>query len=250
MARTLIRVGLMQSIQALKGNQVHLWQIDLNQMTEQDSVERTVLTQDELVKINRLHQLKHRQRSFSMRTQLRLLLAAYLNQSASNIQFTYDQFGKPQLKNTPLFFNISHSQNTALVAISHNDQMGVDIEHWRVVEQMQAIVNRHYSVSEKKAWQLLNTVQHESVFFNIWTCKEAFIKATGRGLGMGLSRCGFNLRDNYQVENCPIEYGDASQWCCVPLLLGERLSGALILKADDCHASMYSFDPQFPPQIV
>ncbi len=240
----------MLSIQELKGNQVHLWQIDLNQLAEKNSVGYTVLADDELIKINRLRQPKHQQRALSMRIQLRVLLAAYLNKKASDIEFTYDQFGKPQLKSTPLFFNISHSQDTALVAISHNDQMGVDIEHWRVVEQMAAIVNRHYSVLEKKAWQLLNPDQHETVFFNIWTCKEAFIKATGRGLGMGLSRCGFNLREAYQVEDCPVEYGEASQWCCMPLSLGERISGALVLKADDCQVSMHTFDPQFPPQIV
>lgn len=240
----------MLSIQALKGNQVHLWQIELNQLTEQYAVGCAVLADDEWVKINRLRQSKHQQRALSMRIQLRLLLAAYLSKAATDIEFTYDQYGKPQLKNTPLFFNISHSQNTALVAISHNDQMGVDIEHWRVVEQMAAIVNRHYSMSEKKAWQLLNPDQQEAVFFNIWTCKEAFIKATGRGLGMGLSRCGFDLRASYQVEDCPIEYGEASQWCCMPLSLGERISGALVLKADDCQVSMHSFDPQLPPQIV
>jgi len=240
----------MLSIQAPEINQVHLWQIELKPLAEEKTLARSLLSEDEWLKVNRLRRPEHRQRALSMRIQLRLLLASYLQQEPYSIEFTRDRYGKPQLKNTPLFFNISHSQDAALVAISLHDGLGVDIEHWRPVEQMAGIVKRHFSLAEKEHWKTLAADQHEAVFFHIWTCKEAFIKATGRGLGMGLSRCGFNLSDAYQLEDCPAEYGLPAMWSCLPLALGERVSAAVIVRTETCQVLSYRFEPQFPPQIV
>jgi len=240
----------MQSIQALRVNEVHLWQIELKPLAEETPLARSILSEDEWFKVNRLRRPEHRQRALSMRIQLRILLATYLQQEPHSIDFIRDRYGKPQLKNTPLFFNISHSQDAALVAISLHDGLGVDIEHWRPVEQMEGIVKRHFSMAEKEHWKTLTADQHEAVFFHIWTCKEAFIKATGRGLGMGLSRCGFNLSAAYQLEDCPAEYGEPATWSCLPLALGERVSAAVIIKADSCRVQMYRFEPKFPPKIV
>lgn len=237
------------NIQSLAINQPHVWQINLTPSAQQPPLPEEVLSDAEWIKVNRLRQPLHRQRAILMRIQLRLLLAQYLHTAAADIQFSYDQFGKPQLKDRALFFNVSHSADRALVAISLSDGLGVDIEYWRPVEQMEAIVNRHYSTAEKVYWRALSLEQREAVFFNIWTCKEAFIKATGRGLGMGLSRCGFKLDERYQLESCPAEYGAASQWSCQLIPLGDRVSAAIILQRQNCQPLIYRFDPQFPPQI-
>ncbi len=95
---------------------------------------------------------------------------------------TYSEMGKPQLETNPLInFNISHSEQIVVCAVSLNNVVGIDIEKEKTID----IYNfkDHFSDHE---WDLLNCSSNTSLFFDLWTKKEALLKALGHGLSIPL----------------------------------------------------------------
>jgi len=228
-------------IAPLLGEDVHVWKVNLQHNLNSEA--KYLLSEDEQVKINRLRSLKHRRYATSMRVQLRQLLASYLAVDAKDIQLSKGEFGKPYILNSELSFNISHSEDQALVAVSQCTQLGVDIECWRELDNLEGLVKRNFSDAEKQQWLDVAIGEREATFFKIWTRKEAFIKATGRGLGMGVSTCGFDLKTPHNIKLSPPEYGAVSSWQCRCLDIGERVSASLIVQAKSCEPKIYHFDP-------
>ncbi|MBV1875550.1 MAG: 4'-phosphopantetheinyl transferase superfamily protein [Cycloclasticus sp.] len=235
-------------IPCLKAGDVHVWKLALGGSIKQS--ERALLSDSEVLKISRLRNQQHRAYALSMRVQLRRLISGYLGINPSMIRFEKAEFGKPYIIDSALSFNVSHSGSQALVAMTLGQEVGVDIENWRYLDNLEGLVIRNFSNNEQKEWLDIEEQKRESTFFKIWTCKEAFIKATGRGLGMGVSRCGFSLTHPNNLLECPIEYGKASDWSCVTLDMGEKVSASLMLRSKGCRPVIYTFDPENPPQII
>ena len=233
---------------ALNDSQVDIWQFDLSTDTEKWApYAEQLLSKEDKYKINRLIRPQLRARALAMRVQLRLLLSSYLNIAADAIRFNTGPFGKPYLTQSTVTFNASHSKDKALVAIGPSPFIGVDIEFWRPLDNMSRLAERHFTDAEKIFWRTLDVDQREAVFFDLWASKEAFIKATGRGLGMGLTHCGFSLPKTNQLLECPNEFGQPSDWSCQTLNLGGQVSAAVMVKADQCRVRMYQFEAEFSP---
>jgi 4'-phosphopantetheinyl transferase len=237
-----------KQIPSLKNGDVHVWKLDLSGNFE--CWNNQTLSKDELEKVMRLRSAAHQAQAKAMRIQLRQLLSIYLAVKPSDIVFKQGKFGKPYVENSVLSFNVSHSKQLGLVAISLNKDLGVDIEYWRHLDNLEGMVRRNFSDVEKQQWEHIPDKLQEATFFDIWTCKEAFIKATGRGLGMGVSRCGFELKHPYQLNQCPAEYGSVSQWICIPLDIGEKVSASLLTRAESCKPLIYTFDSENPPRMA
>lgn len=235
-------------IPCLEGDDVHVWKVDLS--GSQNSQDVAALTEGERAKINRLKHSKHRLRAVAMRVQLRHLLGVYLCVNPAEIVFQKAEFGKPFVPNVPISFSVSHSGSIALVAISLNNVVGIDVERWRELDNLSALVRRNFSSAEKTQWEEIADDQREAVFFNIWSCKEAFIKATGRGLGMGVSSCSFDLNRPHKMTECPSEYGEVFEWSSVPLNVAESASASLLVRAKTSQPLLCHFDSETPPQMV
>ncbi|GAA3648286.1 4'-phosphopantetheinyl transferase family protein [Flavivirga jejuensis] len=107
----------------------------------------------------------------------------FLNIKAFDMsQMTYNSTGKPQLKTSPhVNFSISHSNDIVVCAVSLYNVIGIDIEEVITVDLYN--FKNHFSDSE---WELLNYSSNPSLFFDLWTKKEALLKATGDGLSSTL----------------------------------------------------------------
>jgi len=93
-------------------------------------------------------------------------------------EFKYGTFNKPYLKNNPnIFFNISHTKNTVVVAIS-DSKIGVDVMDWG--NCIDEVVQYSFHENEKKA--LNNALDRNKEFIKIWANKEAYLKYIGRGI--------------------------------------------------------------------
>lgn len=212
---------------------IHIWKINLDKNDAYLDENSHLLSKAELEKSQRLFKQQHQNRAIAMKVQLRLILSRYLEQPANSIEFAVAEFGKPYIKSSVINFNVSHSQGKALLAISLSEAIGVDLECWRELDHAEAIVKRHYSESEKAYWAKLAERQKTSVFFDIWTRKEAFIKATGRGLALGLSKCSFDVENTGQLIACPEQYGAATSWSVHRLNVAEKVSASLIIKGQN-----------------
>ena len=112
---------------------------------------------------------------------LREVLGRALACDPSEVQFRYGPHGKPFLPGSPLRFNISHSGALALIALSRAE-VGADVELPRR-RRSDAIARRFYAPGEiERLFAETDADRRADAFFRLWTCKEAFLKATGEGL--------------------------------------------------------------------
>jgi 4'-phosphopantetheinyl transferase len=133
------------------------------------------------------------------RNPLRRLLAGYLDTVADDVVLTDATHGRPELGGTNggrLRFNWSHSGDRALVAIARSVQPGIDLEHCarRGGRDVLALAHRFFAPQEAQALAALTAEERPSAFLQLWTVKEAVLKAQGRGLAYGLHRVVVDLR--------------------------------------------------------
>jgi 4'-phosphopantetheinyl transferase len=123
---------------------------------------------------------------------LRVILGGYLDLEPGQLRFVYSDYGKPALALGSairgLSFNLSHAYEMALVAVTQDRQLGIDLEHIRRIPEVEQIAERILSVEEKKEFGALPATEKLGVFFRYWTCKEAYIKARGEGLSLPLDQ--------------------------------------------------------------
>ncbi len=128
---------------------------------------------------------------------LRKALSHVLKRSPGTFQFDYTASRKPYLScsagDAPVSFNVSHSHGQALVAISVDRNIGIDIEKIRAEVEYEKLARRFFSGAEFEALMRCPPEQRVVAFFATWTRKEAFVKAVGKGIAFGLSEFDVNV---------------------------------------------------------
>jgi 4'-phosphopantetheinyl transferase len=157
------------------------------------------LAEDESQRARRFHFEQDRRRFVVGRGQLRSILSAYIGCTPSSVKFTYGSKGKPALPG--LQFNVSHSHELALCAISAKREVGVDLEYLRPMPEAVQLAKRFFSRAEHDLIQALPAEEQASVFFRLWTGKEAYLKATGQGLSHPLDQVEIiSTRDSWALS--------------------------------------------------
>ena len=170
----------------LSSNDVHVWCASLEQPTPLVQQLAQTLSEDERIRGDRFYFERDRTRFIVGRGLLRTILGRYANIEPKQLQFCYGSRGKPALTNTVtggmLHFNLSHSQGLALYAVTRDRQIGIDIEHMHQTSDVEQLAKRFFSNREYTVIRSLPSSQKQEAFFNGWTRKEAYLKATGEGL--------------------------------------------------------------------
>ncbi|MBD2438546.1 4'-phosphopantetheinyl transferase HetI [Nostoc sp. FACHB-110] len=170
----------------LLADEVHVWRINLDIPKLQLENLAATLSSDELARANRFHFQEHRQRFIAGRGSLRSILGWYLGIAPQQVRFEYESRGKPlladSLAESGLLFNLSHSQSLALCAVNYGRKIGIDLEYVRSVSDLEALAQRFFLPREYDVVRSLSSHQQQEVFFRYWTCKEAYLKATGDGI--------------------------------------------------------------------
>jgi 4'-phosphopantetheinyl transferase len=118
------------------------------------------------------------------------VLSAYVDRPASDLELQQGDHGKPFLPDAlDLGFNLSHSGNVALLAISWGRDVGADVETVRDPARIDALVRRCLTLREREEWMQLPSAQRAAAFFRWWTCKEAYLKAIGTGFTFAAQDC-------------------------------------------------------------
>lgn len=170
---------------SIKTNAVHLWRVYLPDFYDAETDMAFLLSTDEAERASQFRFPIHRQRFILARAFLRKILSLYSPPSPAELLFTYGPQGKPALRNAALQFNVSHSEDMAVYAITVTHPVGVDIEK---VERKfnQGVAERFFSHEEYQFLKTLPESERQVVFYQIWARKEALIKAIGAGLFMQL----------------------------------------------------------------
>jgi len=234
---------------ALLPDEVHVWRVPLDDLLPGVPGLLPLLSDDERVRARRFVFDVHRHRFVAGRGVLRLLLGGYLALPPEQLAFDYGAQGKPTLLTAtgtpPLRFNVSHSHAMALLAFSRGRTVGVDIEQVSADRATVAIAQRFFAPEEVAVFEALPEHQWVEAFFNAWTRKEAYMKADGRGLALGL--------DNFCVTLAPGEPAallstrwnphDARRWSMQALQPAHDYTGALAVEGEGWRLRCLELDP-------
>jgi 4'-phosphopantetheinyl transferase len=156
-----------------------------------------VLSSDEWARADRFAFDRDRTEYVVCRGVLRWLLARYRDDSPSRLRFRYSPRGKPELDGpadpVELRFNLAHSHGAAVVAVTRARPVGVDLERIRPLMDLGSLVRTCFAPEEQAEFWSLPELVRPRAFFAGWTRKEAFLKATGEGLGRPLDSFALSL---------------------------------------------------------
>lgn len=201
----------------LPRNHVQLWAFPLDLEPERLRALESFLSRKELDRANRYHFPLDRHRFLAGRGQLRLLLSRYLESDPAALDFNYGCYGKPGLSEpwagTNLHFNLAHSDGLAVAAIA-DAECGIDVEQIRFLDDFDDLVARFFSPREKLGFKRLPAEEKAEAFFNLWTRKEAWLKAVGEGIGYALDRVEVSYlpREPARLLALPEAAGPVSRW--------------------------------------
>jgi 4'-phosphopantetheinyl transferase len=148
----------------------------------------SLLSDDERARADRFQFAIHRRRFVARRGALRSVLSGYLLQDARRIEFSYGAFGKPQLVGEyQLAFNVSKSEDLAVIAVCEGGPIGVDMEKIQSMPDAMSIARSYFTQREFDWLMSQPEADRISSFFRCWTLKEAYTKADGRGLTFPLN---------------------------------------------------------------
>lgn len=227
----------------LAGHEVDLWQIDLSLDTVQLQRLASTLSADEQERAARFYFPRDRKRFIAARGSLRQILSRYLAMDPAELRFCYGPQGKPTLApeqgGERLQFNLSHSQGLALIAIARDRRqaarklrsVGVDLEAIDPNYGWQDVARQFFTPNERNQLCGLPVPEQGRAFYQLWTRKEALLKAIGTGLTVPLNQVEVGLNPGQPTRLIrPVWQAQSTQaWTIQDLPLGPSYAAAVAI---------------------
>mgnify|MGYP003683129697 CR=1 FL=1 len=190
---------------------VHIWITNDHSIKDANLLDsyRQLLNAEEMHRQQNFHFERHRHQYLVARALVRTVLSLYVeNVSANDWIFEKNEYGKPFIVNKcprtekviPIYFNLSHTENMLVLAISKNQKIGVDVENIsRSCDELDIANSFFSSIEIEQLYTLPLDKQHDR-FFDLWTLKEAYIKACGKGLSIPLHLFSYVFKSDSRVH--------------------------------------------------
>jgi 4'-phosphopantetheinyl transferase len=226
---------------SLRAGDVHVWILDLEATGPRVVELETLLSDDERARAARFKFPGLRRRHIVSHAGLRVILGRYLDRHPASLAFRYSERGKPSLDpglgpELPEF-NLSHSSELALVAVSPLRVVGVDLERQDWKDSLEDVAKRYFSSRECGILRDAPSPSEKAdCFFHLWTMKEAILKATGEG-----------ITDLTRVEVLPElkvtgDEVDASRWTLHDLPPIAGFGAALAVEGDGARVTCWRWE--------
>jgi 4'-phosphopantetheinyl transferase len=237
---------------ALGPNEVHIWRIDLVKQDDEIRRCRGLLAGDEIERADRFYFDRDRRRFILARAAMREILSRYTGLPAVDLRFSYGPKGKPELsglEKCEIQFNLSHSSELALLAVTRGLTVGVDIEWIKADFASDDIARQFFSAPEVETLRSLPEGRRAEAFFSCWTRKEAYIKALGEGLSVPL--------DSFTVAFAPgiaaallsvtVDPAEVERWSMYNIVVSEGYKAALVVEGRDHRLKQMEWIPASAP---
>jgi len=222
---------------------VHVWAVQLDDASVDIDGGRELLSPDERERAARFHFEQHQRRYLIAHIALHEILSRYLSVGPAQIFFEFGGNGKPKLPPVLALagveFNLSHSNEMALIAFNRVGEIGVDIEYVKPDFKFHDIAERFFTEREVAALRGLPADLQPQAFFKCWTSKEAFLKAKGTGLSGKLDEVEITLGAPDQVRIA----ADVPGWTLSELEAVEAYECALVVAGAPLPAHCYFWQP-------
>ncbi len=206
----------------LKDNELHIWCIPYLQACKSKMIVESVLSPDELIQASQFKFKELQQKFLLRRTILRKILGRYCGSSPKKLNFCTTSYGKPYITgDINISFNFSHSNELAYVAITNDLPVGIDVELIEEFDSKEKVAKQFFSPKEYTEYTNLEPHKKLEAFFDIWTRKEAFIKAIGEGLSYPLDQfqVTFKNRSDTKINYTATTQQGMPEW----KLLGKKI---------------------------
>ena len=193
---------LLQSPTPLSTGQVHLWLLDVQQFSNlamKQALE--MMSNDEHERAQKF--LRGKNEYIASRWLLRKVLGLYQHELPQAVAFKRSEKGKPYIPGSSLQFNLSHSGHWAVLAVARDMQIGIDVEQGKHSRDLAGIAANYYHPDEVTQLQQRQGEEQTRYFYQLWTLKEALLKAMGVGISAGLENLNFQLKDTITVDISP-----------------------------------------------
>ncbi|MGH7949022.1 MAG: 4'-phosphopantetheinyl transferase family protein [Candidatus Binataceae bacterium] len=193
---------------SLGADEVHVWRTNVTVAQAELRGLTASLTAEELERAAKYRSEYARREYVVTRGVSRVILGHYLTLAPGMIRFESDARGKPQVAQvharSVVHFNVSHSGDVALVALSRRDELGVDIEELRDDTEIEAVARRLFSPSKLAEVNRMPAAERRRAVFTAWTRAEALAKAKGEGLA-AISSPASDIQHGWSV--CDLDAG-------------------------------------------
>ena len=231
----------------LAKDEAHVWRVLLKQDQSTILQLSTLLAPDERRRADRYYRAVDRERFIVARGVLRKIISNYLPVTPGDLMFSYNQYGKPQISaeqnDRNLNFNISHSHEMALYALTIGREVGIDIEYIREDFATLEIAEHFFAKAEVNALAALPAEQRVKAFFNCWSRKESYIKALGLGISFPLDRFSVSITSG-APELLRVEDDDSEpeRWRMYELSPGDGYAAAMIIEKPAVRLRQWNWD--------
>lgn len=219
---------------AIDSRTAHIWVLDFTQFTDPALLDRfrTLLSDEEVRRCESFAFPALQRKHLITRAMVRTCLSRYANMPPRDWQFATEAHGKPYLLNAPLplSFNLTHSGERAVLAISLTTPLGVDIEQVSRKRDWLGIAEHYFHADELEQLTARAEEHQYAFFFQLWTLKEAYLKARGTGIATGLDKASFVFAERISARFTADLDDQASAWQFYNYNLGEDYSLSLALK--------------------
>lgn len=220
-------------------HEIHIWFAYDREINNPDLLHKyqSLLNDVEIQQYRRFYFEKHRHQYLVTRALVRTTLSHYYNLiDPDQWQFLANDYGKPAISNSinmPLQFNLSHTENMIAMAVTLNRSIGIDVEWTLRKGHPVEIADKFFSAREVAQLHELPEQHRQARFFELWTLKESYIKAYGKGLSIPLDQFSFSfLKDRIGISFGPSWQDQAENYSFWQIHLGSSHKAALALKAD------------------
>lgn len=213
---------------------MRLWTVDVDAVDAERL--HPLLSADDAARAERLSPGPARRRFVAARGTLRAGLGELSGLEPASLLLTAGAHGKPELADGGrIRFNVSHSGRLALVAVALGREVGVDVERVRPRSRLDAIARRCFSAAERRALAEGAEGDRLELFYRLWTAREAFVKATGRGLAAAAES--FEVPPWPAGVDAPVQIPERElpepRFSLLRLSPGPGYSGALVVAGED-----------------
>jgi 4'-phosphopantetheinyl transferase len=214
--------------------EVHVWSVELDRPA---GALGGVLSEDELLRAARYKVPDAGPRFVASRGALRGLLGSYLQVDPAALRFAAGPNGKPRLDPpSPVQFNVSHSAGVGLIAVARAD-VGVDLEQLKPRSDLPGLARRVFTGRERDA------IDGELSFYRHWVAKEAFVKATGRGVASVRSfEVLLDAPGGARIVHVGGDREEAARWTLTPVEAPEGYTAAVVVRGQATVRAPRPFD--------
>jgi len=229
-------------------SKMHIWSCVLNESELVVNNYYAVLSDDEKLRAANFKLKEIRDRWILARGLLRVLLAKYQQCVPQEIEFRYNEFGKPFASSNSngnnISFNLAHSNKLVVYIFTQNISVGVDVEKVEELSDIVGVINLCFSDYEKKWFDKVPPAKRKEIFYSVWTSKEAYIKAIGKGFAFSPERISLDINSYKELFFKEI-IGDKDfkKWKLISFEPRTDFISSIVVENDDFTIEHFKVDP-------